>query len=797
MQKAKAAEISFKNRYYEILVDPAARTWSARDRRSGVWGFKDARFVVDHFSGGLWREPDTKVTWKQSAVKTAHGKGRELTVTFKPAREYYPVRMLRVRLYDEKQFIEIGWGVSNPFDYTICVKNVDVVHAGQLFSDIKIDQPRVLKSGAGAEPNPVIKDWETKAFNGALLTFVDRGARRSLVAGGLAYSEFTRVVEFSDARGRKAKQEGTPVQRRIKLSFSDPQGKLIGPRCTYWSDDTAYLDFATRDPFEALEAYGKEMRAANNADPNVYDFPTLCGWMVSTVAYGEGKPINNSAGLVEQTRLARERGLMKYTPLAVRLEPDTYCYNDFGNTQQGWWNDKRWAGYGPGGGSQKGEGKGSLRKPYETFSRFCSAVAKLGGIPFTYFQASMPSNDFAKEHPGWMLNRDISMLHHTHSHHHPRVRYDYTNPGFRKHCLSVWQRLRKAGLKGVKFDYPETAWASGGGFADKSFTTTSAYRELFRLCREGMGPRGYIHERNLGESDVPRLDATAGVVDLQRVWGDASHFEPEMASRIGLRWFKARRVFLYYPDGKSFLRGGKELPACERRAFLTLIAFLSGRLEIGTSVGTMTDEMLHDMTRVFPMLGGEKSPRPADMLTGGLHPSVYVYSVTDNWHQVLFINNGKSGRKTISAPMAGNQAETGSLGLDRKASYHAFDFWSNKYLGIIKGTGRLAIELRGGEVAMVSVRKVEKHPQVVSTNRHIMQGMMECHNVAWSAAGRVLSGSVDVVGGEDFVLTIARNGWKSVSCDGAEIRERSRGLIEIVFRSERNATKSFRVRFRG
>jgi hypothetical protein len=29
------------------------------------------------------------------------------------------------------------------------------------------------------------------------------------------------------------------------------------------------------------------------------------------------------------------------------------------------------------------------------------------------------------------------------------------------------------------------------------------------------------------------LDVTAGVIDLQRVWDDSSHFEPEMASRNG------------------------------------------------------------------------------------------------------------------------------------------------------------------------------------------------------------------------------------------------------------------------
>ena len=238
---------------------------------------------------------------------------------------------------------------------------------------------------------------------------------------------------------------------------------------------------------------------------------------------------------------------MNYSPLAVRLEPDTYCYNNFGDTQQGWWDDEHWKMYGPGGGMKPDPEKASLQKPYDSFRTFCKAVKELGGIPFTYFQSSMPSNDFAKAHPEWMLNNDISELHMGHAHHRPWVRYDYSDPGFREHCLKTWTRLRKDGLQGIKFDYPESAWNPDGGFEDDSFTTTSAYAEMYRLCRKGLGKNAYIHERNLGgitHEYAPRLDVTAGVVDLQRVWGDASHFEPEMASRMDCAGTKAVR-FLF------------------------------------------------------------------------------------------------------------------------------------------------------------------------------------------------------------------------------------------------------------
>lgn len=800
--KATRHGLVLKNRFHEVAIDLERGVWSAVDRASGHWGFKDAAFRVDRAGNRVWGDAPSSITWKTSVSKSKFGLGTTVLVTTTPTEGYDPVRMLSLRLYPDHAFIEIGWGVRNRFEYPLRVKTAEVLYGGLLFEGQTIEDPRVLNSGAGAEANTVKKGWEIEALNGALLTCRSNGVRRSMVAGGLAYGEFGRRVELLD--GRKFWNFHGEVKIRypgiknLNLAVFDPQGKWIEPGATYMSPDTFYLDFATANPFEALEAYGRALRTANAAHPNTYDFPTLCGWMVSTKHLGEGKPINNSVGLVEQTRIARERGFMKYTPLAVRLEPDTYCQGNYGDTQQGWWDDEHWAAYAPGDGHKKGAEPGSLRKPYDTFAKFCKAVADLGGLVETYFQSSMPSNDFARAHPRWMLNDDISQLHVQHAHHRPLVRYDYTNPGFRAHCLKVWRRLRKAGLKGVKFDYPETAWNPNGGFDDKRFTTTSAYRELFRLCREGLGRDAFIHERNLGgpcHEHAQLLDVTAGIVDIQRVWWDSSHFEPEMASRMGLRWYKARSVFLYYPDGKSFFANGKPLPAYKRRAFLTLIAFLSGRLEIGTSIGSMTDEMFRDTTRLFPMLGGEKSPRPVDLLTGGAHPAVYLYSVTEDWHQVLLVNNSKSGRKTISAPLSGNHVETGSLGLDRDARYHAFDFWSQTYLGILKGSATLSVELRGGEVAMVSVRKVEAHPQVLSTNRHIMQGMMECHDIRWSGKANVLSGKVDVVGGEEFVLVLAGNGRKVTGCEGAEVRSRDGGLIELVFNAAVNKALPFRVTF--
>jgi len=617
-----------------------------------------------------------------------------------------------------------------------------------------------------------------------MLTYKTNTKRQTIVAGGLKYKEYIRNITIYENKRNHKKQ--------MTLKIWDPQGKRVPAKKTWYSQDTIYLDFITQNPFESLEKFGLAMRKINNAHPNNYNFPTLCGWMISTRRYGEGKPINNSPALVKQMDIAKQSGIMKYTPVAIRLEPDAYCYAHQGNTQQGWWDDKHWAMY-----------IRSLRPPYETFAKFCKAVQDRGGITFTYFQSSMPSNDFAAAHPEWMLNNDISRIHLDHGPQTPLIRYDYTDPDFQAYVLKMWKRLRKDGMKGIKFDYPETAWETEGGFEDKTYTTSSAYRKLFELAREGLGKNAFLHERALGvvpQKIAPRVDLNAGVVDIQRVWGDSSHFVSEMASRIGLRWYKSRVVFTYYPDGKSMYipRTHKPIPTYKRRTLLTLIGLLSGRLELGTSFGSMTSMMIHDISRLYPMFAEQKSPRPVDMLLNKKDPETYVYKVNKQWLQIILYNTHNQDR-TLKVPLSGEQADTGSLALNKNSQYYIYDFWNEKYIGLFKGTDTLSSQLKAKEALVYSVHKKLTRPQFISTNRHIMQGMMELHNITWNPNNKQYKGQADVIAGETMKITIALNNYQTptvtVDAGTATISKTENGLIVLKIDNNKNKTISWKLQF--
>ena len=95
-------------------------------------------------------------------------------------------------------------------------------------------------------------------------------------------------------------------------------------------------------------------------------------------------------------------------------------------------------------------------------------------------------------------------------------------------------------------------------------------------------------------------------------------------------------------------------------------------------------------------------------------------------------------------------------------------------MGKFPGTAKLEESLAAGEARMYSVREVLSHPQVLSTNRHLMQGFIDLANVKWDASHKQISGVAKVVGGEPFRIVLAGNGSKA----GKASAQRAKASIE-------------------
>ena len=628
-------------------------------------------------------------------------------------------------LYDDSPALIASFGVNTPVWYRRRLMGATVVRGGKWLGErrswgdrpttgttgiLPVDSFVTVNSAAGAEPAHLVPGLSRNSANGILVTGLVDGKRRTLVAGGLQYDAFGKMAELDD---------GT-----LTLYAADEVGVLVEPGTNQlFSADTFYIDAVTDDPFASAEAYGRAMRKANGADPNVYDFPLLCGWAVG--ALSRLGNINNAPALVKELDMANEKGFTKYSKVGVRLEPDFYCYHDHGNTEQGWYDDAHWARY------------GHLRPPYETFAKWCAAIKARNGIPYTYIQVGMPSDDFAIAHRDWMLFNSTNRIERKHMHHRPYVTYDLSDKGMADHMLAVWKRLRKDGMQGIKFDYPETGYNTQGGFDDIHASATQVYRRYFALAREGLGKEAFLDERNLGECGRPCLDVTAGIVDTQRTWNDSNKFDPHMITTDGLRWFKMRTVFNYYPDSKA-IHG---LLEGVRRSMLTTVYLTSGRIELATSFRLFTPGMTHDLSRLYPEYREPFAARPIDAFKKGVvNPTVYDLELAPTWHQVMLFNPEKK-RATVKTALCGDRATDGALGLDPAAKWRVHSFWDAVYLGILGAGDALEIEMNGLECEMFRVTKAEARPQVVSTTRHVLQGWMDIADEKWDATGRILSGA--------------------------------------------------------
>ncbi len=132
--------------------------------------------------------------------------------------------------------------------------------------------------------------------------------------------------------------------------------------------------------------------------------------------------------------------------------------------------------------------------------------------------------------------------------------------------------------------------------------------------------------------------------------------------------------------------------------------------------------------------------------------------------------------------------------------YYIYDFWNNHLVGILSGKDQLSFPLEGQQALVYSVHEVEEHPQFISTNRHIMQGLMELSKVRWNNARKEYSGNANVVAGETMEIVIAPNGMKTVKVktnDGkATIEKTGDGLLLLEVSNKTNAQIHWTLSFK-
>ena len=272
-----------------------------------------------------------------------------------------------------------------------------------------------------------------------------------------------------------------------------------------------------------------------------------------------------------------------------------------------------------------------------------------------------------------------------------------------------------------------------------------------------------LDERNLDHGS----DITLGIVSSQRIWGDTDKMSPLMITRGALRWYKNRKVVSFDMDAKNLL---KAQPAGIDgvRKLLTLMYTTCGRFLMANSFDRLSPEMLHDLSRVFPYPDSWISARPADAFASN-YPEIFVFKVQEGWYQ-LVVYNPDDQRGKVKTIRFGTPDFFGAVDLNPEKNYYAYEFWDNRLVGEFKGSDSLSLNLRAGEAKMISIRQKTDFPQLLSTNRHLMQGLIETRDMKWNPESLQVAGKVNMVEGEEMELVFAKNGYslKSVEIEGGK-----------------------------
>jgi hypothetical protein len=390
-------------------------------------------------------------------------------------------------------------------------------------------------------------------------------------------------------------------------------------------------------------------------------------------------------------------------------------------------------------------------KATATNLRRLGLTAGLWFMPFagTYY------DPFFKEHADWFVKREDGTPYETAW---GGTCLDLTHPGPRQHLQELTRRIaddwgyhyfKLDGLwtgSGTRQQYVNSGFKEDGMgdavFHDPDKPNLEVFRDGLRLVRESAGPKVFILGCN-GPQNMRSYGGAFGLVDAMRVGPDngANWKGLLRGPTFGTRhYFLHGRVWYNDPD-PVYVRAS--MPLNHAQLICSWVA-ISGQLNLSSEwLPGLPPERLDLLKRTLPAHG--LLARPADLFERDL-PSVWLLSdLRAPRRDVIGVFNWETNQQTFDYSLE-------RLGLAPDMEYVAYDYWNDRLSASIKG--RLKLGLPAESCAVLAVRPRTAHPQLLSTSRHITQGIVEVLEESWDAKSRTLRGRSKVVAGDPYELRI-------------------------------------------
>lgn len=391
---------------------------------------------------------------------------------------------------------------------------------------------------------------------------------------------------------------------------------------------------------------------------------------------------------------------------------------------------------------------------------------------------------------------------------------DMTHPGARafvageiRQAVHDWgyHYLKLDGLStglAVKPMYVQDSWKEDGfgdaEFHDPAKTNVDAFRDGLRLVREAAGPGAFI----LGCCAPQNMRSNAGVFGLVNAMRSGPDNDGSWSGWRGSCDFGSRnfhlngRIWWNDPD-PMYVRAS--IPLDSARCIASWNSISGQMISLSDWLPGLPAERIDIIRRTIPSHG--VTARPIDLLSTW-PPRQWQVSDQRPDHQrrdVVGFFNWSYKAEDSSVALA-------DLGLPAAQEYIAFDFWNRIFLKPF--TGALTVNVPGSACRILAVRPILPHPFLISTSRHVAQGIVEVKKETWDERASVLTGISTVVAGDTYELRVVANapaaGWTLLgselsSADGAAgatiAASGVNGLIRAVITSPVSRDVTWTLRF--
>lgn len=224
----------------------------------------------------------------------------------------------------------------------------------------------------------------------------------------------------------------------------------------------------------------------------------------------------------------------------------------------------------------------------------------------------------------------------------------------------------------------------------------------------------------------------------------------------------------------------------EARVTTTVVALPGQFTFFGDKLANLTDDRMKMLQQTLPV---------ADVRPMNLYP---YFSMLPVWNlnilhdflddfNVVALFNWKDQPQKISFT-------TEELGIDPDSEYLLYEFWTEKYFGVMKKS--FAINIPARAVRLLAMHRKETIPQWISSDRHVAQNAMELKKFEWDSKNNTLKGKIQLIG--TFPLTMRLHvpdeySFKKVDCSGVKCSAKyeSNNILGVTFRAEKTGEYAF------